>query len=248
MGKIGLQLYSIRESLAKDFIGGLHKVSKIGYDGVEFAGFYDVPAETLKKTLDETGLEPCGSHTPVKLLKDSLDDVIEYNLAIGNKYIICPAVPVDMRDSEDAWLRTAELFNKIGRKCKENGLLFGYHNHAHEFTQFNGKYGFDILCENTDPGLMFIEIDTFWVEYTGLRSIDFMKKYSDRLLLLHIKDMKSWDDRVSTEVGSGVVNIKEICEYGKKFGTQWYIVEQENFDKPQEQSIKESLEYLRTIL
>lgn len=248
MEKIGLQLYSVKQLTKKDFIGTLKTVAGMGYDGVEFAGFFGVTAKELKKVLKELNLQPCGSHTPVNLLERELDALIEYNLKIGNRYIICPALPEEMRDNESAWKKTAELFNKIGQKCRDSNIQFGYHNHAYEFEKFNGKYAFDILGENTDPELVFMEIDTYWVEYTGLRSVDFMKKYPDRLPLIHIKDMKSREERINTEVGNGVMDFVEISKLAKKYGTKWYIVEQEQFEIPQEESIMQSITYLKKIL
>src|SRR5690554_8125760 len=106
MERIGLQLWSVKDACSEDFIGTLKKLSEIGYDGVEFAGFYDTPAKELKKALDEYGLKACGSHTSVSLLKDDLENVIEYNKIIGNEYIICPSLPEEMRNSYDAWIKT----------------------------------------------------------------------------------------------------------------------------------------------
>ncbi len=248
MGKIGLQLWSVKGLCAEDFADALKKVSDIGYDGVEFAGFYDMPSEDLKKILDDLGLDACSSHTRINLLKDSFDEVIEYNRVIGNEYIICPYLPDDMRGSADEWKRTAELFNEWGRKCRDNGMKFGYHNHAFEFEKVDGKYGYDILGENTDPGLVLFEIDTYWVEYAGLKSIDFMKKYNDRLDLLHIRELKSFEEKKSTEIGNGVMDFKSITRMAKVFGTEWFIIEQGDFEKPHLQSVTEGYEYLRSIL
>lgn len=249
MGSIGLQLYSIKELTQEDFLGTLKNVADIGYDGVEFAGFFDTPAEELKKTMDDFGLTACGSHTGIELLQGSLDRVIEYNLKIGNPYIICPGLPEHMRDSADAYKRLAQLFNEIGRQCQDNGLQFGYHNHAFEFEKFDGEYGLDILLSNTDPDLVKMELDVYWVEYAGLRAIDFMQKYPKHCSsLIHIKDMKSADDKMNTEIGKGIIDFEEITKLGKELGIEWYIVEQEAFDIPQLKSIEESLGYLRGIV
>ncbi len=248
MGRVGLQLYSIRELTQKDFLGTIEKVGKIGYDGVEFAGFFDASAKDVKNVLNASGLEACGSHTGINLLIDTLEEVIEYNLEINNPYVICPGLPEEMRNSTDTWKRTADLFNEIGMKCKENNIQFGYHNHSVEFQKFDGEYGFDILAKNTQADLVCLEIDTYWVEHAGLKSVDFMKKYPDRLPLLHIKEMKSFEDKSCTEIGKGVIDFKEIIELGKEYGTIWYIVEQENFDIPYYKSIEESLKYLKSII
>lgn len=248
MRKIGLQLYSIKELTKLDFIGTLKDVAKIGYDGVEFAGYFGTPAGELKKALDSFGLKAAGSHIGIGELTESLDPVIEYSLEIDSPYIICPGLPQNMRDSEDNYKRTAELFNKIGSKCRDNGIRFGYHNHDFEFKKFNGEFGLDILVDNTQAELLFIELDTFWVEYSGLRSTEFIEKYKERCAVLHIKDMKSLEEKKNTEIGKGIMDFREIVSCAGKYGTEWYTVEQEEFEIPQLQSIEESIRYLRGIL
>ncbi len=249
MKNLGLQLYSVKELAQKDFIGTLKEVAEVGYDGVEFAGFFNTPAKELKKALDDLNLTPCGSHTGIDLLQNSLDEVIEYNLEIGNRYIVCPGIPPHMRDSADAYKRLGELFNRIGQRCKQHGIQFAYHNHAFEFEKFDGEYGLDILMSNTDPELVHLELDTFWVEYCGLKSVDFMRKYPQQCSsLIHIKDLKSTDKKVSTAIGSGIMDFVEIVRVGKELGIKWYIVEQEEFEIPQLESIRQSLNYMRSIL
>ena len=248
MEKIGLQLYSIKELTNQDFLGTLEKVSKIGYDGVEFAGYFNTPAKDLKKALDSFGLKAAGSHVGIDLIMENLDAVIDYSLEIGDPYIICPGLPEHLRNSADAWKKLADMFNKYGEKCKKNNIQFSYHNHAFEFEKFDGKFGLDILLENSDPDLVHLELDTFWVEYCGLRSVDFIEKYKERCSILHIKDMKSLDQKVNTEIGKGIMDFNEITSLGKKYNVKWYTVEQEEFEIPQLQSIEESLKYLKSIL
>lgn len=248
MERIALQLYSIKELTGADFLGTLEKVAKIGYDGVEFAGYFNTPAKDLKSALDSYGLKAAGSHVGIGELTNSLVNVIEYSKTIQSPYIICPGLPVEMRNSTEAYKKTAEVFNGIGQKCKDNGILFGYHNHDFEFEIFDGKHGLDILVENTDPDLLFVELDTFWVEYANLNSVDFINKYKERLKIVHIKEMKSKAEKVNTEIGSGIMDFKAITKTAKGYGTHWYTVEQEYFEMPQIESITQSLGYLRSIL
>ena len=145
---VALQLYTVRDETEKDFIGTLEKVAEMGYKGVEFAGFGDIPASRMKATLDRLGLKAVGSHTGPDLLKEKLDEVIKYNLEIGNKYIICPWAPFETKDD---YVNAACLFNKIGARCKDSGLQFAYHNHDFEFKVFDGEYGLEILYNGTKP-------------------------------------------------------------------------------------------------
>ncbi|NMA95201.1 MAG: sugar phosphate isomerase/epimerase [Clostridiales bacterium] len=249
MGKIGLQLYSIKELTQEDFLGTLKDVKDAGYDGVEFAGFFDTPAKELKKTMDGLGLVACGSHTGIDLLLEDFDKTIDYNLEIGNPYIVCPGLPEHMRNSTEAYKKLSDLFNDLGQKCKDKGLQFGYHNHAVEFEKYDSKHGLDILLSNTDPDLVKMELDVYWVEYANVKALDFMKRFPKHCdTLIHIKDMKDTPERENTEIGKGIIDFVEIVEYGKKLGIGWYIVEQEAFDIPQLESIKESYEYLKSIL
>lgn len=248
MENIGLQLYSIKELTQQDFLGTLKNVAEIGYHGVEFAGYFNTPSKELKKALEDLGLKSAGSHVGIAKLQENLEQVIEYSLEIGDPYIICPALPQEMSANMDAYKRTADLLNGIGQKCKENRLKFGYHNHAFEFEKHEGHYGLDILFENTQPDLLFMELDTFWVEYCGLRSVDVINKYKERCSILHIKDMVSLEKKKNTVIGNGIMDFKGITALGKQYNVEWYTVEQEEFQKPQLESIKEGLDYLKKIL
>lgn len=248
MEKIALQLYSIKELTEKDFLGTLKKVAEIGYQGVEFAGFFNTPAKELRKVLEDLNLKAAGSHAGPEALKANLGEVMEYALEIGNPYLICPWISEEMSNSMDAYKRTAEWFNEVGRKCRENGLKFGYHNHEFEFLKFGGEYGLDLLVANTQPDLLFVELDTYWVEYSGLKSVDFIHKYKERCSILHIKEMKSLEDKANTEIGKGIMDFKAITAAGKQAGVEWYTVEQEDFEMDQLQSIRESCDYLKRIL
>jgi Xylose isomerase-like TIM barrel. len=248
MSKIGLQLYSIKEETQKDFFGALKKVAEIGYEGVEFAGYFNTPAQDLKKALDQYGLQAAGSHIGIDQLMNNLPAVIEYSKTIGDPFIICPGLPKSMCDSIESYKRTAQILTDIGRQCNENGIQFGYHNHAFEFETFDGKTGFDLLFENSDPDAVKIELDTFWAEYAGYRSVDIINKYGSRCICLHIKDMKSWDDKINTEIGCGVMDFKNIIAAGKKYGIEWYTVEQEEFQRPLFESIEISYKNLKQLL
>lgn len=248
MGNIALQLYSIKELTSVDFLGTLKKVADTGYDGVEFAGYFGVSSKELKKALDDYGLQAAGSHIGIAELQLQLDQMIEYSLELNSPYMICPGLPEEMRDSADSYKRTAELLDRIGERCKEQGIRLGYHNHAVEFLQFNGEYGLDLLVNHTQPQNLFVELDTYWVEHAGLRSVDFIHKYKDRCSILHMKDMKSLQDKTNTEVGYGIMDFQAIAAAAKAYGMEWYTVEQEAFDIPQLESIEKSLRYLRGVV
>lgn len=243
---IALQFYTVRDESSKDFIGTLEKVAEIGYQGIEFAGFGDLGAPELKKHLDRLGLKSVGNHTGMDLLQNNLDEVIEYNLVIGSKYIICPFLKPE---SKEEYLEAAEFFDMVGKKCSEKGLVFCYHNHAHEFTQYDGKYALDLMFENTDSKNMQAEIDTYWVHYAGIDPVEYVLKYSGRCPLVHIKDMKgSGDSRTFTEVGTGIIDIRGIVSAADKAGAEWLIVEQDRCEIPSLESAEISFGNLKKIV
>jgi sugar phosphate isomerase/epimerase len=241
---VSIQLYTLREETRRNFAGTLKEVAKIGYKGVEFAGYGGIAAKEMRNYLNSFGLKATGSHVAFEMLTRNLDEVIEYNLEIGNKYIICPW---NEYKSKEDYFKAAELYNEIGRKCKYNGLMFGYHNHEHEFESFDGEYGLDIIYKNTDPQLVIAEIDTYWVYYAGINPVDYIRKYSGRCPLIHLKDMEAGEGKDFAEVGNGIMDIKAIISAAKDAGCEWFIVEQDDCKKPALESVKISHENLKNM-
>lgn len=243
---IGLQLWSIKEELEKDFKGTLKKVAETGYDGVEFAGYGGLSSMELRELLSELGLKVCGSHVSLTELTENIDEVIEYSLEMGNKYIICPYA--EFSSKEDI-LELAAKLNVIGEKCRDKGLICGYHNHAHEFSEFNGEYILDILYKATDGRLVKAELDTYWVEYAGVNVVDYIKKHSGRFDLIHLKDMQIiGDTKQSTEVGNGLMDFPSVIREAEKQGAKWLIVEQEYFTKSTLESVEISYNNLKELV
>jgi len=242
--KTGLQLYTVRDEAEKDFLGTLEKVADMGYRGVEFAGFFNTPARVLKEALDRLSLIPVASHTSVELLKNDLDNVIEYNKEIGTQAIICPWAKVGSR--EDI-VEIAELMNKAAPKILKAGMKVGYHNHSDEFKIFNGEYGLDLLMNLTEKAGVFPEIDVFWVEYAGVDAISYISKYNDRCGIIHLKDMKRRGEAEFAEVGNGILDMKGIIKKGLETGSKYFIVEQDTTDKPSLEAVKISIQNLNAI-
>jgi len=226
---VALQLYTVREEMRRDFVGTLEKVAEIGYAGVEFAGFGGLPASKIKNLLDRLNLKAVGSHTDVCMLKDKLNEVIEYNLEIGSSYIICPwAEYFTKQDYIDA----ARFYNRIGEKCREKGLNFAYHNHDLELDFFDGERGLDIIYRETEPELVKAEIDTYWVKYAGVDPVGYVRKYTGRCPLVHLKDMEDEKSKNTTEVGEGILDIGALIKASEEAGTLWLVVEQDTFKRP----------------
>ncbi|MFC0270846.1 sugar phosphate isomerase/epimerase family protein [Metabacillus herbersteinensis] len=247
---IGLQMYSVREKTEKDFLGTIERVAEMGYDSVQFAGYFDTPSEQLKELLDRTNMKVAGSHLSIDVLQgDRLDETLQYNREIDNDLIILPYLTEDMRKSAEDYRAIAVMLNEIGAECKRQGFTFAYHNHDFEFQQFDGQTGFEILFSNTDPELVKIELDCYWATYAGLEPTSIIEQYGDRIVSLHLKDMKEVDGtKRSIEIGSGVLDIGGLIKVGKEAGVKWFVVEQEQFDSDPMESSKVNYTNLSSIL
>lgn len=247
---IGLQLYSVRELLPKDFAGTLAKVKADGYTEVEAAGYFDKPAAEFRKAMDVAGLRCVSTHHPMHLLKPQLDQLIEYGHALGLDYIVCPSAmhrdptakgPLTLDD----WRWTAGELNKIGEKVNAAGMSFGYHNHTPEFGTEGGVVFYDELLKLTDPKLVFFEMDCGWVVAAGRNPVDYLGKTPERFPLLHVKDMAREANGKfhSTVMGRGVVDYKPILRAAT--GLKHYFVEQEEFDMDVIEALRLDAEYMR---
>lgn len=242
--KLSLQLWSIKDATQKDFIAALEEVKKMGYDGVEFAGYGGLSAQELKGHLQRIGLETSGSHVNIDALREDIDGVIEYNKTIGNKYIICPGADIDTKEKCEALNKEFLEYNK---KIRANGMVFGYHNHHREFAEFDGKYAFDILLDGDDT--MVYELDTYWSEYAGIDTVAYLAKLGKRVPLVHLKDMKIVNgEKISTEYGTGILDHKAIIEAAKKNNPDWLVIEWEADDMDCMEAVKTSVENLKKLV
>ena len=249
---IGLQLYSVRELLPKDFDGTLAKVRADGYTEVEAAGYYDKPAADFKKAMDNAGLRCVSTHHPLGVLRPRLDELIEYGHNLGLEYIICsssvrrdPAAKGPL--TLDDWHYVAGEFNRIGEKVKAAGMTFGYHNHTPEFGTEGGVVFYDELLKLTDPKLVHFEMDCGWVFAAGRDPIEYLSKTPERFPLLHVKDMTKGPNGQfhSTVMGRGLVNYKPILRAAK--GLKHYFIEQEEFDLDPIEALRLDAEYMRKL-
>lgn len=245
---IGLQLYSVRRECQRDFAGTVAKVAETGYEGVEFAGYYNWPAEKIRRLLDRHGLKCCGTHTGLTtLLGDSFARTVEFNKTIGNKYLIVPGIGGNMRpDSGPAWVLFAKLMDELAEKAKEHGMQVGYHNHAQEFQSDNGPVPWEVFARNSGKDVI-LQVDIGHVVRAGADPAPHMQRYPGRLVTVHIKDFSKTNP--NAVIGEGDVNwpaMFDICE--KAGGTEWYIVEDESSNPPPLERVKQDLQNLRRLL
>ena len=240
---VGLQLYSLHELTEKDFCGTVEKVARMGYKGVEFAGYGGLTPAQMVQLLKDNGLEAYGSHIGGLPKSDrEWDAEIEMNLAVGNRYLVCPWQTMATHD--DA-LRFAEIMNEAWAKLKPHGLRLGYHNHDHEFKVDGGEVLMDTVLQNVEPDI-FMEFDVFWVAYAGYDPLRYIRKYAGRQPLMHIKELGP-DRKANVEVGAGVLDMEAILKLGLEIGTEHFIIEQEEYTMPMLDSCRVSLENLLKV-
>ena len=243
---IGLQLYSVRDDCARNLPAVLEAVAKMGYAAVEFAGYHGRNAGELRKMLDNLGLKCCGTHTGMDtLLGDALPKTIEFNLAIGNKFLIVPWLPDQYRDSRAAWRKTAELFNELAAKVKPHGLRVGYHNHDIEFKPVEGVLPWDTFFGTAKPEVV-MQVDTGNCLQGKGDPIACLKNYPGRATTVHLKEYAPANPKAL--VGDGDVKWKEVFAICESIGgTEWYIVEYESDAYPPLECVDRCLKNLRKM-
>jgi sugar phosphate isomerase/epimerase len=251
---IGLQMYTVREQAERDLAGVLQAISKIGYREVElYWNLYSHPATKLRKVLADHGLRAPSGH----LDYDGFASKLDYARTLGLTYVVCPMLPKDMWNSLEGYKRAAEQFNLWGEKAHELGMRFGFHNHNYEFRRFGETTGVDTLVALTDPKLVWLEIDCYWVTEAGHDPVEMLNRYGKRVSMIHIKDRKpgfppSQELDASaehfTEVGTGTINWKAVLAAAQKAGVEHYFVEQDSGERPPLESVAISYRNLRSLL
>lgn len=243
---IGLQLYSVRSECKKDFFKTIESVAKLGYQGVEFAGYYEKSAKDIKTVLNDNGLKCCGTHTQYPDMQpEFINKTIEFNLELGNKYIIIPWIGEEMRNSKEAWLETAEIFNQFAEDLKPHNLRIGYHNHHFEFHAIDDQMPWDIFAQNTSDDVI-LQLDTGNAAHGGVDPLQFLEKYANRTTTIHLKEFS--ETNKNALIGEGDIpwnNVFDICE--KSGETQWYIIEEEKDVLPPIKSADVSLKNLKKL-
>lgn len=265
---VAVQVYSVRDNAKENLRATLEQIKKIGYDGVEFAGLYGNSPEDIKAMCAEIGLVPISAHVPyLDMVKDP-EGVLSQYAAIGCRFVAVPYLNEEYRPGQDKFAEVIENVKMLGAVAKKLGMQLLYHNHDFEFMKLDGKYALDILYDEVPADLLKTELDVCWVNVGGEVPADYIRKYSGRAPVVHLKDFygeKSEDmyeligiDKAAPKrpgnfefrpVGSGVNDFPAILAAAEDAGAEWVVVEQDKATMgltPME-SITKSREYLRTL-
>jgi len=262
---IGLELFTLRHECAEDFEGTLAKVAAIGYKEVEIFDFHGRKASEIRRMLISDGLAAPSAHalsynlTPDEKVADiepKWYKQIEYAKELGVHYMSGSIGGISPRHPLDDYKRLAGLLNTVGEQCKKAGLQFTYHNLNSEFRISDGHVPYDDVLSWTDPEMVQLEIDCYWLTRAGKDPAEYFKAHSGRVPLLHVKDRKPGYAPTTqldvspgpfTEVGRGTIDWKRIFRAAPLGGVRHYYVEQDFCDRPVFESLKISYDYLRNL-
>jgi sugar phosphate isomerase/epimerase len=240
LAPIALQLYSVRDALAKDYVGVMRRIADMGYAGVEPAGYPGTTPKKAGKIYRDLGLQVPSTHTGLPLGK-ARNAVLDEMAAIGSKRIIS-GFWKDAFESGDAIKRTADTYNRAAREAKKAGLTLGMHNHWWEFLAVDGRRADQILLDHLDPSV-FLEVDTYWVKMAGADPVAVVRELGKRAPLLHIKDGPLKENRPMTAVGDGRMDFPAIVRAGGT-RTKWLIVELDDCATDMMEAVEKSVRYL----
>ena len=272
--RIGLQLFSMPKMLEMDFRAAIAFIAGLGYSQVELygpypfsapeeiakwatitpqlgfsgSGFFGLTAAQVRSILGEHRLEAPSMHTDLWTLQQQMGALAEAAHVLGATYVTLPSIPAAKRKNLDDFKRMADSFNSIGNQARRHGVKFAYHNHGYGLHEMQGRIPLELILQQTDPALVFFEMDIYWMTAGGGDPVQYLKDYPSRYKLLHLKDMKErrqfrgdggdpsqWIELFPymTSVGDGVLDIKGIVSQGHRSGVEYFFVEQDMVADPQ---------------
>ena len=244
--QISLQLYTVRDETARDMPGTLRRISEIGYPAVEFAGYGGLSPQDIKTIIDDLGLRASGAHVPFDSWETDPEAVIADMHILDCAHAILPMAPPEYRDDEAAVARLAGSLDRWGELCRQGGVTFSYHNHDFEFAPLDRTTMWDVLVRETDPEVVRLELDLYWIKYGGADPETVLQDVGDRVSLVHLKDMAPDATRSDLPFGEGTMPWKELLRAADAVGAEWYVAEQDN-PRDALEDVRISLQHLRDL-
>ena len=256
---IGIQIYTVRDQISEDLEGTLQKVAEIGYKNIEAYGYGNrmilgkTPTE-FRNLVEGLGMKMPSSHTVTELssgenkmnIMDEWKVTVEDMHTAGAEYLAYAFLQPEERESLEDYKIWAERFNNFGEICNDAGIRFGYHNHDFDFIQFDGKKGYDLLLDETDPGLVTFELDLYWIGMANEDPVAYFEKHPGRFELWHIKDIEDSEDKFFAEVGQGTIDFERIFKARETAGMKLFFVEQDSSRRDIFESITMSFNYMNS--
>lgn len=266
----GLQLWTVKEELARDFDGTLRALGRMGYRRVEAAGWHGRSAKDFRAALRAAGLDCVSAHHGLSDLIKDTEARLAFARDVGVKYLIAssPAPSRPLAQGKDwshalaeamtleDWRANAEAMDRIGRRARAMGMRFGYHNHSAEFLNYSGRLPMDEIVRLTDPANVVIELDIGWTAAAGYDPVEVIGRFAPRIHLLHVKDIATKErtpgripaDLRTVPIGQGTVNWGAVFAAAQRAPIHSWFVEQEApFARPPLEGLQQSLAYLRRL-
>jgi sugar phosphate isomerase/epimerase len=232
--RIGLITGTIGKALQTDFVGTIKKVASVGYRELEFGQQKGMPDKDFKKLLDDLGICAVAGGSARKQLEDGLEPFLEASHLFGKKYVVCywPWLDSGKNKTIDDWKRLCDDMNRIGARVKAGGLRFAYHNHDIEFQITEGQIPYDVVLAGTDPDVVDMELDLYWITKGGQDAVAYLKKHPGRFALFHVKDMDAGAEHGKACPGQGTIDFRPMLAEGARAGVRHFIVENEGVADP----------------
>jgi sugar phosphate isomerase/epimerase len=225
---IGIQLYSVRRELARDFEGTFARIANIGYKEVEFAGYFDRRPKEVRAILDRYRLSAPSAHVPIEVARQDWAGALAAANVLGHRYLVLPWLPPESRRTLDDFKRLAAECNRLGQEAKRAGLRFAYHNHDFEFASLDGRLPYDVFLAETDPANVALELDLFWITKGGQDPLKYFARYPGRFEMVHVKDSSGPPDHRQVNVGQGTIDFGHILGRRQQAGIRHFFVEHDD--------------------
>lgn len=225
---LGIQLYTVRDLMAKDVAATLEFIASVGYREVEFAGYFGKSAAEIKRLLDRNGLSAPSAHLGYERFVEDASKVADEAAAMGHEFVVVPAIPGDQRASLDDYARHAENFNRWSEAANAAGLRFAYHNHEFEFGEIDGTIPYDKLLAETEPERVEMQLDLAWARAGDADALAYFEAWPGRFPLFHLKDFDANGEEA--DIGTGSVAFAAILERAGQAGLEHGFVERDHPD------------------
>jgi sugar phosphate isomerase/epimerase len=246
LDRIGVQLYTVRDVLQRDFEGTLARIARIGYQEVEFAGYMGRTAAQVRDAVRRVGLSAPSAHVPLAALGEGWERVLDDARTVGHGYVVMPWLDEKDRPNLDAYRRIADRLNRAGEAAARAGIRFAYHNHNFEFAPMENRLPYDVLLESTDPRHVWFELDLYWITKGGQDPLTYFARWPGRFRMVHVKDSAGPPEHRMADVGAGTIDWGRIFKHRKEAGIEHFFVERDDPPEPFA-SVAASYAYLRDL-
>ena len=245
--KVGAQLIIYGRRAMDDLPGVLQEARETGYAGVETGNLFSRSSRSeVEEMFGKAGLAVTGCHAGFGEIADmdKVEEALAFLKAMDARYLMCSGVG-DLKEGLAAYDKACDVFERVGRRCNEEGVAFCYHNHAWEFDAIDGKVPMHYLCDRTDPMLVKLCIDVYWVHVGGDDPATFIRRYADRAAYFHFKDGRKG---VFSELGRGEVDFDSLMPEVRAVSPEWIVYEQDMTDLEPFESMRVSREFMKSRL